>query len=182
MWKVIRTCDFGLIGEDEFYTFEEAKMQFRYIIKNKLGDGIFKFTEQIDAYCKEFYPDGAPEAFDNLKEVLIKLATDPNYPENPESFEMEEFSDDNIEFYYNPRCKDIFIYVNNDEVKEKFPQAEINVILMEEPDDEYFFFITDNRNGFDGEHYYTNITLKNADSVDDEEDVFDFDDDLDDEE
>ena len=33
MWKVERTCSFGFIGEDEFNSFESAKIEFRHIIK-----------------------------------------------------------------------------------------------------------------------------------------------------
>lgn len=159
MWKVVRKCEFGLIGEDEFRSWEGAKEEFRYIINEKLGaQGIAKFTEQIDDYCKEFYPDGAPANFEQLKTILTKLVTDPEYPQNPDELELEDFEDDNIEFYMSD-SKKIFIYVNNEEIKEKFPSAEINVVTIDDPEDEYYFFITDNRNIFNGPHYSTNITL-----------------------
>lgn len=155
MWKIERKCPFGLIGEDEFYTFEEAKIQFRNTIKEKLGDGIAEFTNQIDEYCEKYYPDGAPNNFEELKNTLIQLVTNPDYPENPDEFEFEDFEDDNIEFYIDSFSKTLFIYINNDDITEEFPQAEINIIKMNEPDDEYYFYITDNRN-----QYSTDITLK----------------------
>ena len=163
MWKVVRKCEFGLIGEDEFRSWEGAKEEFRYIINEKLGaDGIAKFTEQIDEYCKEFYPEGAHNNFEQLKTVLTKLVTDPEYPRNPDELELEDFEDDNIEFYMSD-TKKVFIYNNNEDVKDKFPSAEINVAVIEDPEDEYYFFITDNRSPMGEKHYSTDITLMPAD-------------------
>lgn len=172
MFRVIRKCEFGVIGQDEFFTFEEAKIQFRNIIKEKLGDGIEDFTAQIDLYCSEFYPDGAPEEFAQLKELLTKLATDPKFPEKSEDLKLDDFEDDNVEFYIGP-YSNICVYVNNDEVKEKFLTAEINVVEMDDPDEEYYFFITDNRSVLGDKHFLTNITLETADEFDD--DFVDFD-------
>ena len=165
MWKVIRKCEFGLIGEEEYRSWPGAKEEFRYTIKEKLGaKGIAKFTKQIDKYCKEFYPDGAPENFEQLKTILTKLVTNPEYPENPDELVLDDFEDDNIEFYMDSVSHRFFVYVNNEDVKEKFPSAEINIVSMDDPDEEYYFFITDNRGSFEAkEHYYTNITLCVAD-------------------
>ena len=33
MWKVERTCSFGFIGEDEFNSFDSAKIEFRHMAR-----------------------------------------------------------------------------------------------------------------------------------------------------
>ena len=162
MWKVTRECEWGLVGEEEYRSWVGAKEEFRYTITEKLGaEGIERFIEQIDDYCDEFYPDGAPSEIETLKTVLTKLVVDPEYPQNPEEFTFDDFEDDNIEFYMADNKK-IFVYVNNDDVAEKFPSAEINAICFDDPDDEYFFFITDNKDPLGSTHYSTNITLAPA--------------------
>lgn len=158
-FKVTRTCELGIIGEDIFHDFDSAKKEFRHIIAEKLGEGILNFTKQIDAYCAEFYPKKTPKEMVALKELLTKLATDPYYPATPEEIEFDDFEDDRVEFYTDFYSKKLCIYVNDESVKTKFPQAEINVVCMDDPDEEYYFFITDNKSPSDGEHYSTNITL-----------------------
>lgn len=158
-FKVTRTCEFGIIGEDIFHDFDSAKIEFRHIIAEKLGEGILNFTKQIDAYCAEFYPKKTPKEMVALKELLTKLATDPYYPTDPKKIKFDDFEDDRVEFYTDFYSKKLCIYVNDESVKTKFPQAEINVVCMDDPDEEYYFFITDNKSPSDGEHYSTNITL-----------------------
>ena len=157
MWKVTRENVLGSIGEDEFHSWPGARQEFRYIINEKLGaKGIENFTKQIDDYCKEYYPEGAPENFEQLKTVLRLLMVDPEYPQNPDDLQLDDFDDDNIEFFISD-SKKIFIYVNNDDAMGKFPTAEINVVVIDDPTDEYYFFITDNRG-----RYSINITLAPA--------------------
>lgn len=170
MWTVKRLGELGLIGQDVFSTEEEAKRGFRKIIANKLGEGISSFTDRIDVYCKEFYPEGAPEEFGQLKDLLTKLATDPAFPAAPEEFDLVDFEDDNVEFYIAPGYK-LFVYVNNPEAEEKFITAEINAVQFFEDnfEDENYFFITDNRDGGLGEHFYINISLAAATEEEQEE-------------
>ena len=139
-FKATRRCELGLIGEDVFHSFDSAKIEFRHIIAEKLGAGIEKFTKQIDSYCEEFYPEETPSEMITLKEILTRLATDPDYPADPDEIALDDFEDDRIEFFADTFSKQLFIYVNDESVKTKFPQAEINVVCMDDPDGEYYFF------------------------------------------
>ena len=69
MWKVERTCSFGFIGEDEFNSFDSAKIEFRHIIKNKHKDNIEDFTKLIDDYCERYYKDNIPKELVALKDM-----------------------------------------------------------------------------------------------------------------
>ncbi len=143
-WKVERNCPYGLIGEDTFTTFEKATRGFRKILQIKLGEQISHYTDQIDGYCEKFYPDGAPAAFQALKDLLTKLATDPTYPENPDALAFDDFEDERVEFYMDSYSKSLRVYVDDESVKPFFPQAVIDIIKMDDPENEYRFFITDN--------------------------------------
>ena len=170
MWKVERKCELGFVGQDVFQNEQAAKSGFRKIIAHKLGEGISSFTDRIDGYCKEFYPEGAPEEFGQLKDLLTKLATDPAFPRDLQEVELEDFEDDNVEFYLAPGYR-LFCYVNNPAVEGKFISAEINAIQFFEDnwEDDNFFFITDNRDGAQGEHFYVNIDMTVASPEDEEQ-------------
>ena len=167
MWKVERTCSFGFIGEDEFNSFDSAKIEFRHIIKNKHQDNIEDFTKLIDDYCERYYKDNIPKELVALKDILTKFVLDPNFPQNQEK-ELEPFSfgDDNITVHF--MFNELTFYVDNEEELTKFPQGEIKLIDISDPDEEYYFFITNNK---DRE---INITLKNADSEESDDEELDF--------
>ena len=175
MWKVERTCSFGFIGEDEFNSFDSAKIEFRHIIKNKHKDTIQDFTKLIDEYCDRYYKNNVPKEIITLKEMISNLVLDPNFPQNQEKeLESFSFSDDNITIHF--MFNELTFYVDNEEELTKFPQGEIKVIDISDEDEEYYFFITNNK---DRE---INITLKNIDNLESDDDELDFiDDDFEDE-
>ena len=126
----------------------------------------------IDDYCERYYKDNIPKELVALKDMLTKFVLDPNFPQNQEK-ELEPFSfgDDNITVHF--MFNELTFYVDNEEELTKFPQGEIKIIDISDPDEEYYFFITNNK---DRE---INITLKNADSDKSDDDELDFIDDED---
>ena len=172
MWKVERTCSFGFIGEDEFNSFDSAKIEFRNIIKNKHQDSIKHFIDVIDKYCKEFYPNGAPEQILKAKEIVYKIVTNPEFLIGaPELEHQFMFSDDNIEITFLGNILNIHPAGTFDEDLDenweenfKFVVAEINATDFYDPDVEYYFYIDDKKD------HEINIALYNADAEANEDD------------
>ncbi len=167
----VESMNLGSNGANTYYTFDEAKIAFRKRFTST-PEEIAHITDHIKEYAREHYPQNTPKAFEQLIDVLTKLATDPNYPENIDDVVLEDFKDDNIEFYMDFYSKSIYSYVNNDDYDGKFPLAEINVIKMDDPDEEYFFFLTEKRDCLCWSWNYSLSPI----SDDDEEDFNDFDD------
>lgn len=177
-FKVDSMNPFGSNGAKTYFTFEEAKIAFRKRFESK-PEEIAHITDHIKEYANEHYAQNTPKAFEQLIEIITKLATDPTYPQNIDDVVLDDFEDDNIEFYMDSYTKAIYCYVNNDEYDGKFPLAEINVINMDDPDEEYFFFLTEKR---DCMCWSWNYSLSPISDDDDDQDDFDFlDDDFDDE-
>ena len=143
MKKMFKLKSIGTVGFDGvmyFDTFEEAKTALRQTILSP--EGITHITDKVMAYAREQYPDNTPVAFEQLVSILKKLVTDPDYPQLPSDVVLEEFADDNIEFYLDAHSR-IFIYVFNDDFDQKFPTAEIVVIKMYDPEKVYYFYLKD---------------------------------------
>ena len=172
MWKVERTCSLGFIGEDEFNSFDSAKIEFRHIIKNKHKDSIKHFIDVMDKYCQEFYPNGAPEQILKAKDIIYKTVTNPDFLEGaPELENQFFFADDNIEISFVAGVLNIYpAGASEDELDEdweenfKFVVAEIKATDFYDPDVEYYFYIDDKK------EHEINITLYNADAEDKEDD------------
>ena len=171
-FKVARRAWYGLQGAKTFYTFEEAKAELRQRIV--CPEGVPHIIGMIENYAKEHYPVDTPAAFDQLIDIITKLLTDPSYPENPDSVELEGFRDDNIEFYIIDNTKEIFCYVNNDEYDGVFPCAEINMLNMEDEDEEYFFYLTQKADGMCWCWNLSLASLGEDDDIEDYEDEEDF--------
>ena len=137
---------------ETFYTFEEAKQAFREKIISP--EGIEYIINLIDDYIEELYPEETPEAFVQLKNILYGFTTDSAYPENVNDVALNYFEDENVEFYME--SNKVFCYLNNSEYGGRFPDAEINALIMDDEDDEYFFYLAENNAVFG---YIWNITL-----------------------
>ena len=175
MWKVERTCSFGFIGEDEFNSFDSAKIEFRHIIKNKHQDSIKHFIEIMDQYCAEFYPAGPPKEILWAKDVVYKIVTDPKFLCGaPELEEDVYFEDDNIQIEYDG-VRLIIYPIDIDDMPDdfKFVVAEINATDFYDPNLEYYFYISDRKD------HEINITLKNIDAAESADDELGFIDDED---
>ena len=175
MWKVERTCSVGFIGEDGFNSFDSAKIEFRHIIKNKHKDSIKHFTDIIDKYCEEFYPNGAPKEILWAKDVIGKIVTEPDFVCGaPELSEDVYFEDDNIQIEYDG-VRLIIYPIDIDDIPDdfKFVVAEINATNFYDENLEYYFYISDRKD------HEINITLKNTDGAESDEDELDFIDDED---
>ena len=178
MWKITRKLSFAIVDEEEFTDFQEAKIQFRNAIKDRVGRHLPKFIKQIEGYCKKYYPLGHPDEFDLLKDLLCNIVTNPDYPENPEVFNFLRFEDDNVEFYMDETTKEIVVRAKKEELSGEFPYTEINAILLDDPKGEYYFFFTNKYRNEYTNHYSTDITLycdelKNDEINSDNEDLED---------
>ncbi len=142
-FKVVNDSPFGVSYSKGFYTFEEAKAKLRKRIV--CPEAVGKITDHIYKYAKEHYPKDTPIAFKQLADIFTNLATDPEFPKSIEDVVLEDFEDENIEFYMDDYTKSICSYVNNDEYDGKFPIFEINVIKMDDPTQEYYFFFTEKK-------------------------------------
>ena len=171
-FKVESFAWYGKQWSKTFYTFNEAKAYFRAKIAGP--EMVPHIVDHIHEYAREHYPENTPAAFQQLADVITKFLTDPDYPQSPDDIVLEDFEDDNIEFYTDG-CGNIFSYVNNDEYDGKFPLAEIKIVKMDDEEDEYFFYLTEKR---DGMCWSQNVQLSPI--GDENEDSDDFDDDFDD--
>ena len=168
-FKVESFAWYGCQWSKKFYTFEEAKIYMREKIVSP--EMIPHIVEHIQEYAKEHYPENTPVAFQQFAAIITKFLTDPNYPKSLDDIVLEDFEDDNIEFYTDG-CGGLFSYVNNDEYDGKFPLAEINIAYMNDEEGEYFFYLTEKR---DGMCWSQNVQLSPI--GDEDEDSDDFDDD-----
>ncbi len=176
-FKVASYAWYGTQWTKTFYTFEEAKLYFRE--KMVSPEMVPHIVDHINEYAKEHYPENTPKAFSQLAEIITNILTDPNYPKSIDDIEIEHFFDDNIEFYGDGKGG-IFCYVNNDEYDGKFPLAEINIFNMDDENAEYFFFLTEKRDGMCWSQN-KELTPIGEDEAADDEDGFDIDfDDIDD--
>ena len=162
-FKVESHAWYGLQWRKDFFTFEEAKAHFRE--KIVCVDGISHITDHIDEYVKEHYPENTPAAFGQLKEFLTKILTDADYSTKPEDVITENFEDDNIEFC-TTGWGGLNCYVKNDDYDGKFPIAEIDAINFDNEENEYYFYLTEKR---DGMCWSWNISLSPIGEDDEEE-------------
>ena len=176
MWTVERTCSLGFIGEDEFNSFDSAKIEFRHIIKNKHKDSIKHFIDVIDKYCQEFYPNGTPEQILKAKDIIYKIVTNPEFLIGASELEDQFiFHDKNIEITFLGNVLNIHPAGTFDEELEecweenfKFVVAEINATNFDDENDEYYFYIDDRKD------HEINITLKNTDCAESDDDELGF--------
>lgn len=129
---------------------------------------------------KSITPKNTPEAFQQLADIITKFLTDPSYPQKAEDIVLNDFRDDNIEFYMvGGGDNAIYCYVNNEEYDGKFPLAEIHAFQMDNEDEEYYFYLTEKKDGMCCSWNYSLSPISDDDEVD--FDDFDDFDDLDDE-
>lgn len=143
-FKVESYAWYGLQWRKDFYTFEEAKLHFRKKIVNE--EGVLHITDHIDEYVQEHYPENTPAAFGQFKEFLTNMLTDPDYSMKPEDVITDSFEDNNIEIYTNGLGA-INCYVYNNDCDGKFPIAEIDAVNFDDEDKEYYFYLTEKKDG-----------------------------------
>lgn len=174
-FKVESNGWYGLKWRKNFYTFEEAKCYFRKKIVS--ANGVSHITNHIDKYVQEHYPENTPAAFVQLKEFLTKMLTDADYSIHPEDVITSDFTDENIDFYTSGWGA-LYCYVNNDDYDGKFPIAEIDAVNFDDENREYFFFLTEKK---DGHCWCWNLCLSRIDEDDEQEEPWILsDDDIDD--
>ena len=107
--------------------------------KKGLGSKICIFTDIIRDYFEKNHPgENVPE----MRQLINYLKTVATNPEEIAEIDVSDYDDGIIEFYIDEAT--FYMYVKNDNYLLKFPQAEIHVGLFNNPEDEYFFYITNN--------------------------------------
>ena len=168
-FKVESYAWYGKNKTDTYYTFEEAKIGFRNRIISP--EGVPHIVDHIKEYAKEHYPENTPVSFQQLADIITNLLTDPSYPKSVDDLVLEEFEDDNIEFHLAwDGCGKIFCYVNNEEYDGKFPIAEIHVAQMDNEEEEYYFYLTEKKDGHGWSWNYSLSPISDDEDIDDSED------------
>lgn len=145
-FKVESFAWYGKNKTDTYYTFEEAKIGFRNRIASP--NGVPHIIGHIEEYMAEHYPENPPAAFGQLIGILTSLLTDPSYPQGPEDVVLDYFEDEHVEFYLVSDDESVSLYCyTTEDYDGKFPLAEINVFKMDDEEREYFFYLTERRDG-----------------------------------
>lgn len=120
-------------------SFEEARKNFIDLLTDGLGSKICIFTGIIRDYFEKNHPgENVPE----MRQLINYLKTAATNPEEIAEIDVSDYDDGIIEFYIDEAT--LYMYVKNDNYLGKFPQAEIHVGPFNNPEDEYFFYITNN--------------------------------------
>ena len=152
----------GIIGANWYHGFEQAKKAFHETVKEKFDGMSEKCDELIDSYCKKYYPDGAPENFDQLKQSIREYIADPEaFEKDYEKYEDIDFEDERICFGLGydllPDGLVPFLYMKvTDEAKWEFPEGSISSLLLRElkdPESELYISLTA------GEHWGLEIVF-----------------------
>ena len=138
-----------VLGAKRYHGFEKAKKAMRETVKEKLADMDQHCAELIDSYCAEYYPDGAPQNFAMLKELIREAIHHPEELEKniKEKYSDIDFEDDRINFgiAFDKEGAIPTIYMNaSEEAMWKFPEGRINVKLCEldDPFSSLWFWLT----------------------------------------
>lgn len=140
MWKVSTSETTRL-----FHTEEKAMAYFRETVRSQFSETLSVYTDRIDSYCAEFYPDGAPVPMVQLKTILSKIVNDPTYPEKGHDMteDLDYFSDERVKFYTDG-FNSLFAYPEEG-FSDKFIDAEIK-LKPQGLTEGCFFYLTDNGN------------------------------------
>jgi len=179
MWKVIwRDDSCSPVNEACYDTFEEARKAFRIAVKEAMEDKIEYLTYHIDRYCKKFYRANRPVSFEQLKKLLIKFITDPNYPAtNADRDELDrnlDFEDEHVAFFLgNDYGMEISVpgsYFGNN--KAKFPIGFIDFLIVDPITDQpYCFYIETPRWRRRKKHIFAHILLQDADKYEERKEI-----------
>ena len=112
--------------EYSYTTLRGAQNKMRALVAKEFGaDAVAKLTRQIDEYCQKQYPEAVPKGLAELKTILIKLVTDPQFPRDPRTEMDMFFADENLEIYTLPFDASLKIEITNEAIKTHFPEANI---------------------------------------------------------
>lgn len=135
-------------GENEWGSFchslTEAKIKFREELSEELKTKISYYTEIIREYGERYYPDGIPEELNKLIKFLKKFVTDATFPESEEQIDLNDFEDERIDIIFKSPFREEELWVNaSEDFVDEFPHIEMKCLDMSDPDEEYFFYISD---------------------------------------
>ena len=159
MYKIVRYTPQGddffsgcMHGAKKYHGFEKAKTAMHETVKKKF-EGMDKHcADLIDSYCKEYYPDGAPNNFNLLKQFISEYLRDPATFENEfeDKFAGIDFEDERVcfalsyDFDADGVIRHLYIEVS-DEAKNKFPEGIISSISIKklcDPESERYISLT----------------------------------------
>jgi len=144
MYKIVRYIPkyMGLFGGNingakKYHGFEKAKKAFNETVVKKFAKMDKICADLIDSYCKEYYPDGAPQNFELLKQFIYDYLT------NPAELELKfdskysdlDFEDDRVSFGlgidFDEDGSFPFLYIDvTDEARWKFPEGIISSLCI----------------------------------------------------
>ena len=166
MWKITWVDVVGYhIKEEQYNSFHEAKVRFRSAIQQEMRSQIAKINRYVDKFCKKNYPENTPDVFNQLKIILEKFITDPNYPATQadidELWAMDDYEDELVDIFLSDHLE-LEISLNDSEAAFLWANIDFGIGLVNvEP--AYGFFIEDNRNQFANNRIFCSIGLTDED-------------------
>ena len=127
----------GFIGAERYHGFEKAKRAMYATIETKFAGMQQECSDLIDKYCTEYYPEGAPENFNMLKQFINEYLSDPENFEFEDKYADIDFEDDRISFglsfeFMTEGLNRVFYIEVTDDAKWKFPEGVITALELKE--------------------------------------------------
>lgn len=166
MWKITWLDVVGQAIKEEYYdTFDAAKVKFRDAIQSEMRSQIAKINRYVNKFCKKHYPENTPEVFNQLKIILEKFITDPNYPATRKDIEeiwaMDDHEDEIVDIFLSDHLE---LEISLTDSDAEFLWANINLdIGLVNVEPAYMFSIQDNRSQFEDNRIFCAITLTDED-------------------
>ena len=166
MWKItwFDAAD-RRIKEENYNTFDEAKAKFRGTIQAELCGQISKINRYVDKFCKKNYPENTPDVFNQLKIILEKFITDPNYPATQadidELWAMDDHEDELVDIFLSELLE---LEITQYDINAAFLRAYIDFTIgLTNSSPGYSFHIEDNQNQFEDNRIFCSLLLTNED-------------------
>lgn len=167
MWKITWYDVINFNYKEECYkTFEEAKNRFRLAVKEEMTFQIPKINDYVDCFCKNSYGMNIPKTFEQLKFLLEKFITTPDYPKYREHvdeiWELEDYTDEKVDIWLSDNLELNIDLVDEDLIdKDKFFDCCINFdIGLVKLEPSYIFLIRDFKEQFAENRLFCKIVLE----------------------
>ena len=160
MYKIVRYVPEGMPlggcinGATKHHGFKSAKRAMYATIETKFAGMQQECSDLIDKYCAEYYPEGAPENFNMLKQFINEYLSDPENFEFEDKYAELDFEDDRISFglsfeFMDEGINRVFYIEVTDDAKWKFPEGVITAFELKEltsSDSEQYVLLTAREN------------------------------------
>lgn len=173
MWKITWYDVINFSYREECYKdFEEAKKRFRLAIKEEMSLQIPKIKDYTDKFGKKNYAMNVPKTFEQLKILLEKFITTPDYPRYREHvdeiWKFEDYEDEKVDIWLSDNLELNIDIIDDDIINDgDFFDCCINFdIGLVELKPSYMFLIRDNKEQFAGNRLFLKIVLEDLDRQD----------------